>query len=82
VPRLEIVLSRKSGSRSRWGTERQFALGRLGSAVVTVLSAVVAIGLLTTVLLLGYVFIGVILAAMLVALLVAIGRSTWRALRR
>lgn len=77
--RFEIVVSRKPGS----GTgARRLVLGRFGSMVATVLSALLAIGLTTAALILGYLVAGLLLAVLFLAVLIAMVRGAFRALPR
>jgi hypothetical protein len=82
LARFEIVLSRKPASGAEAPAERRVVLGRFGSAVATILLALVGIGLVTAALALGYLFIGLLLAAMFVGIVLAIVRGAFRSIRR
>jgi hypothetical protein len=81
VPRFEIVLSRVPKSTGAPG-ERRIVLGRLVSVLAIVLTALVALALVTVAVVLGSLIAGAIMAIILVALLEALLRGTFVALRR
>ena len=74
---LKIVI-RKPGQNQ----ERPVVLGRFGSMVITVLLVLAAIVLVTTVIFLGYLAIGLVFAALLIALAVALIRGAFQSFRR
>jgi hypothetical protein len=63
------------------GRDHQAVLGRFGSLVATVVLAALAIMLLALALVFGYLVLGLLLGAVLIALAVAVVRGLWAGLR-
>jgi len=75
--RLEIIIRKPGQDR-----ERPVVLGRFSSMVITVLLMLAAIALVTTVVVFGYLAIGLAFAALLIVIVVALIRGAFQSLRR
>jgi uncharacterized membrane protein len=75
MARFEIQIRRR-------GRERRVELGRLTSAVATIVLTVLAIAVLVLALVFGYLVLGFVLAVVLVSIVVAVARGAWSNLRR
>ena len=81
MARFELALTRRTDPTAGSPIARRYVLGRFGAIMATVAAALLAIIVVTAALVLGYFIAGIVIAAMLVAILVALLRSAFRALR-
>jgi hypothetical protein len=79
--RFQVILFRRTGDGAS-PIEGRFVLGRFGASLVAVVSAVIALGIVVLGVVLGYLVAGLILAAIFIAMMVALVRRTFTALRR
>jgi hypothetical protein len=82
LARFEIILSRRPAPGGRPPAPYRSALGRFGALLGAVVAAIVAVGAAAVALVLGYLFAGLVLALVFLAILLAMGRSAFRAFRR
>jgi hypothetical protein len=82
MARIELVATRRTDPAAGSPIARRYVLGRFGAVVATAAAAVLAIIVATVALILGYFIAGLLIAAMLVAIFVALLRSAFRALRK
>lgn len=81
MARFELALTRRTDPAAGSPIARRYVLGRFGAIVATVAAALLAIVVVAAALVLGYFIAGLVIAAILIAIFVALLRSAFRALR-
>jgi hypothetical protein len=82
MARFQIAVTRRTEPVTGVPVVRRYVLGRFGAVLASIAAALLGVVVVVTALVLGYFIAGLVIATMLVAILVALLRGAFLALRR